>query len=44
MIDTTMGDWETCSWCSTEVLDSSLTELSDGARVCAVCAGEGDPL
>lgn len=30
-------DLETCSWCLTEVPDSSLTEQPDGARICLVC-------
>lgn len=33
-------DLETCSWCTTEVPDSSLTELDDGARICPSCAKE----
>lgn len=36
-----LGDYETCSWCTTEVLDSSLKELpaphGDGARLCPDC-------
>lgn len=29
---------ETCSWCATSVLDSSLREQPDGARICSDCA------
>lgn len=31
-------DDETCSWCTTEVPDSTLVETQDGARICRVCA------
>jgi hypothetical protein len=33
-----MNDMETCSWCTTEVLDSTLVEIEDGARICGECA------
>lgn len=33
-------DLETCSWCTTEVPDESLTERADGARICAECVRE----
>lgn len=32
-----MDDKETCSWCTDEVLDSSLVEIQDGARICPQC-------
>jgi len=28
---------ETCSWCCQPVLDSSLRQIPDGARLCRVC-------
>jgi len=31
---------ETCSWCTAEVLDSSLVEVADGARICPECRAE----
>lgn len=33
-------DMETCSYCLTEVEDSELEELEDGARVCSECISE----
>lgn len=30
-------DWETCSWCTTEVLDAQLRPAKDGARICPDC-------
>lgn len=36
----TLQDPETCSWCLTEVEDSTLVEQPDGARVCEECAPE----
>lgn len=35
-----MPDYETCSWCGTEVLDRTLREAHDGARLCPVCWDE----
>jgi hypothetical protein len=32
-----MVDLETCSWCLTEVPDSTLREIADGARLCREC-------
>lgn len=32
-----MSEWETCSWCTDLVLDSSLREAQDGARICSDC-------
>lgn len=29
--------YETCSWCTNEVLDSTLRETPDGARICVEC-------
>lgn len=37
MKDTTMGPIETCSWCTAEVLDSTLREIIDGSRLCKEC-------
>lgn len=37
-----MNDYESCSWCLTEVPDSELVELPDGARVCPPCKREAD--
>jgi formylmethanofuran dehydrogenase subunit E len=28
---------ETCSWCTEPVLNSSLRETNDGARICRAC-------
>lgn len=32
-------DYETCSWCTAEVLEESLLEIQggDGARICPLC-------
>lgn len=30
-------DCETCSYCTTEVPDSSLTDMPDGSRLCTDC-------
>lgn len=35
-------DLETCSWCTAEVPDVTLTELEDGARICRDCVEEGE--
>lgn len=35
-----MNDYETCSWCLGEVLDASLTEIDDGARLCKPCLSD----
>lgn len=35
-----LTEWETCSWCTEEVLDASLTEQEDGSRVCEDCADD----
>lgn len=32
-----MPENETCSWCTTEVPDEELIEISDGARICTEC-------
>ena len=32
-----MDNYETCSWCSDEVLDEELSEIEDGARLCDIC-------
>ena len=32
-----MIDPETCSWCTTEVEDSTLRQIPDGARLCRAC-------
>jgi hypothetical protein len=32
-----MADLETCSWCTEEVEDRTLTEIPDGARICIEC-------
>lgn len=39
VVDTDMGDWETCSWCTQEVLDEVLRTVrdGDGARICPDC-------
>lgn len=40
-------DYETCSWCTTEVPDSTLREQHDGARICRDCVEDavaGRPL
>lgn len=34
-------DPETCSWCLTEVEDTDLTDLPDGARICLTCEAPG---
>ena len=39
MQDTTMGPIETCSWCCTEVLDSTLRTTKEG-RLCRECFRE----
>lgn len=38
MADETMGEMETCSWCTAEVPDRTLRETDDGARICRECA------
>ena len=35
--DSPMNEYETCSWCTDEVPDADLTEISDGARLCCIC-------
>lgn len=32
-----MDDYETCSYCTVEVLDTELTDQPDGARICRAC-------
>jgi hypothetical protein len=39
MSDNTMGDYETCSLCTTEVLDRTLIE-TDAGRICRDCWAE----
>lgn len=38
------GDFETCSWCTTEVLDEYLTEIADGARICPECVRDAQEM
>lgn len=35
-----MSDLETCSHCGEEVLDITLREQADGARICRECRNE----
>lgn len=37
-MEANVADLETCSWCTTEVPDSTLDEQPDGARICTDCA------
>lgn len=32
-----MDEYETCSWCTEEVRNVTLSELPDGARLCRGC-------